>query len=187
MAQNRRLVIIAEPSLIIRRGVVSLLLNIDLGVDVEEVEEFSQLREVIAANNPDLVVVNPTLLGLLTPKDFLVGDSVRMVALQTQLSFVDLSKDYHGVISIFDNELQVQALFDRLFSNVTEEEQELSQREKEIVIAIAHGKSNKEIANELFISTHTVMTHRKNIAAKLKIHNSAGITIYAIVNKLIDV
>ncbi len=64
---------------------------------------------------------------------------------------------------------------------------ELSQREKEIVAAIAYGKSNKEIAAELFISTYTVMTHRKNIAVKLKIHNSAGLTIYAIVNRLIDV
>lgn len=65
--------------------------------------------------------------------------------------------------------------------------EELSQREKEIVAAIALGKSNKDIASELFISTHTVMTHRKNIATKLKIHNSAGLTIYAIVNKLIDI
>ncbi len=68
-----------------------------------------------------------------------------------------------------------------------EPNQELSLREQEVVRAIALGKTNKEIATDLFISPHTVMTHRKNIATKLKIHNPAGLTIYAIVNKLIDV
>ena len=49
------------------------------------------------------------------------------------------------------------------------------------------GLSNKEIADVLFISTHTVISHRKNIARKLNIHSTAGLTIYAIVNKLVDI
>ena len=47
--------------------------------------------------------------------------------------------------------------------------------------------SNKEIANELCLSTHTVITHRKNIAAKLNIHSTAGLTIYAIANGLLEI
>lgn len=64
---------------------------------------------------------------------------------------------------------------------------DLSGREKEIVAAIAIGLSNKEIADKLCISVHTAATHRRNICAKLGIHSAAGLTIYAIVNKLVDI
>lgn len=61
----------------------------------------------------------------------------------------------------------------------------LSEREKQIVICVAKGMANKEIAEALCLSVNTVTTHRRNIARKLQIHSSAGITIYAIVNKLV--
>lgn len=63
----------------------------------------------------------------------------------------------------------------------------LSDREREIVRWVVCGLSNKEIAAQLFISLNTVLTHRKNIARKLDIHSVAGLTIYAIVNKLVDI
>lgn len=63
----------------------------------------------------------------------------------------------------------------------------LSEREREVVVALVQGMSNKDIANHLFISTNTVITHRRNIARKLQIHSEAGLTIYAIVNGLVDI
>lgn len=62
----------------------------------------------------------------------------------------------------------------------------LSDREKEIIVCLVQGMSNKEIASHLFISVNTVITHRRNIVRKLQIHSLAGLTIYAIVNNLID-
>lgn len=62
----------------------------------------------------------------------------------------------------------------------------LSEREKDIIRCVACGKSNKEIADELCISTNTVATHRRNISAKLDIHSGAGLTIFAIINHLVD-
>lgn len=62
----------------------------------------------------------------------------------------------------------------------------ISEREKEIIICLVQGMSNKEIAEHLFISTNTVITHRRNIARKLQIHSLAGLTIYAIVNNMIE-
>lgn len=62
----------------------------------------------------------------------------------------------------------------------------LSEREKEIIVCLVQGMSNKEIANHLFISINTVTTHRRNIVRKLQIHSLAGLTIYAIANNLID-
>jgi DNA-binding NarL/FixJ family response regulator len=63
----------------------------------------------------------------------------------------------------------------------------LSEREKDIIKCVARGMSNKEIADTLFLSIHTVTTHRRNITAKLQIHSPAGLTIYAIMNNLVDI
>jgi regulator of cell morphogenesis and NO signaling len=69
----------------------------------------------------------------------------------------------------------------------TSGQEELSEREKEVVTLVVQGLINKEIAEKLHLSLHTVIAHRKNIARKLNIHSTAGLTIYAIVNKLIEV
>ncbi len=70
--------------------------------------------------------------------------------------------------------------------NNVESRESISEREKEIIISLVMGMSNKEIANRLFISVHTVITHRRNITRKLQIHSLAGLTLYAIANDLID-
>jgi regulator of cell morphogenesis and NO signaling len=69
----------------------------------------------------------------------------------------------------------------------TENDTLLSEREKDVIICIVKGLSNKAIAEKLFISINTVTTHRRNITKKLNIHSSAGLTIYAIMNKLVDI
>ncbi len=66
-------------------------------------------------------------------------------------------------------------------------QEELSAREKDVLVQIVNGLSNKEIADVLCLSTHTVMSHRKNIARKLNIHSTAGLTIYAIVNGIVEI
>ena len=63
----------------------------------------------------------------------------------------------------------------------------LSDREKDVIVDVAQGMTNKEIADHLCISTNTVITHRRNIARKLQIHSPAGLTIYALVNNLVDI
>lgn len=63
----------------------------------------------------------------------------------------------------------------------------LSDREKDVIVSLVQGMTNKEIADHLCISVNTVITHRRNIARKLQIHSPAGLTIYAIVNNLVDI
>ena len=65
--------------------------------------------------------------------------------------------------------------------------EELSDREKEILVCVARGMLNKEIADQNNISIHTVISHRKNITRKIGIKTVAGLTVYAILNGLIDV
>lgn len=74
-----------------------------------------------------------------------------------------------------------------MISKAPDNGEQLSDREKDVVISVVQGMTNKEIADHLFISTNTVITHRRNIARKLQIHSPAGLTIYAIVNGLVDI
>ena len=74
-----------------------------------------------------------------------------------------------------------------VFKGGTDNAEALSDRERDVIIAVVQGMQNKEIADHLCISINTVITHRRNIARKLQIHSAAGLTIYAIVNGLVDI
>jgi regulator of cell morphogenesis and NO signaling len=74
-----------------------------------------------------------------------------------------------------------------VFKGGQDNSEALSDREKEVIIGVVQGLQNKEIADHLCISVNTVITHRRNIARKLQIHSPAGLTIYAIVNGLVDI
>lgn len=69
----------------------------------------------------------------------------------------------------------------------SDKEVELSEREKEILVSVASGLINKEIADKHNISVNTVISHRKNISRKTGIKTVAGLTVYAILNNLIDI
>ena len=81
----------------------------------------------------------------------------------------------------------VSAKISSMISQAPQSDEQLSDREKDVIVALVQGMTNKEIADHLFISINTVITHRRNIARKLQIHSPAGLTIYAIVNNLIDI
>jgi len=74
-----------------------------------------------------------------------------------------------------------------VFKNGADNGEALSEREKDVIVSLVQGMQNKEIADHLCISVNTVITHRRNIARKLQIHSPAGLTIYAIVNGLVDI
>ena len=74
-----------------------------------------------------------------------------------------------------------------VFKGGQDNSEALSDREKDVIIGVAQGLLNKEIADRLCLSVNTVITHRRNIAKKLQIHSPAGLTIYAIVNDLVDI
>ena len=71
--------------------------------------------------------------------------------------------------------------------NITSVNGDLTLREKDVIRLIAMGYANKEIADRLNISIHTVISHRKNITEKLNIKSISGLTVYAIMNNLLDI
>lgn len=91
-------------------------------------------------------------------------------------------------IQILEEQVRLQPTSEKTPSSSSDEKSDiLSEREKEIVGWIVKGKTNKEIADELYISVNTVLTHRKNISRKLNIRSVSGLTIFAIVNKIISI
>ena len=81
----------------------------------------------------------------------------------------------------------VTAKISNMIGKNVEGTEALGEREKDVIVALVQGMTNKEIADHLCISVNTVITHRRNIARKLQIHSPAGLTIYAIVNNLVDI
>ena len=185
---------IAETSVIIRGGLTAALKRLP-NVKVQPIELLSveALNDCLRTQYPEMLIVNPAFGDYFDVSRFreeTAGKKIRLIALVS--SFVDASllSKYDESISIFDDLDILSKKIHGLLNLVSEEEEvdsqeALSQREKEIVICVVKGMTNKEIAENLFLSIHTVITHRRNISKKLQIHSAAGLTIYAIVNKLV--
>lgn len=188
---------VAEPSAIIRSGIEAVLKQITgLRIRVIEIASAELLREMLGKYKPDILIVNPSLPGWYTLqllREETGCTEMKCVALLYAVADQSLLRLYDGQISIYDSPDEIRHKLERLHTSSLEEEeargeelQTLSAREKEIVICIVKGMTNREIADRLFLSTHTVITHRRNIVRKLQIHSVSGLTVYAIVNKLVE-
>lgn len=185
---------IVESSDIVRYGLTSVLDKLpDLKVTSTEISSIEGLHHCFKGHNLDIVIINPTFGGWFNLKNFKAtypDSSVKFVAILCSVTDNNLIKDYDDSINLYDSidELnkKLVALM-RIENESNDEEYEtLSQREKEIIYHVVKGMTNKEIADKLCISVHTVMTHRRNISKKLQIHTPAGLTIFAIVNKIVE-
>ena len=188
-------IVIAENSVIIRNGMTAVLRRVpNLKIQPMEVLSTDALQEFIRMHTPDILIVNPVFDGYFDLNRFRENprtSHIKCIALQGALLDTTLLNKYDEVISIFDDMDTITRKILRLqkrFGNedVEEESESLSYREKEIVVCVVKGMTNKEIASKLCLSIHTVITHRRNIVRKLQIHSPAGLTIYAIVNKLVE-
>lgn len=182
-------IVLVEPSLILRSGMSYVLRRLTtFDVQVVETGEPEQLEELIAEAAPDVLIINPSLTDDEEMLRELQQKSLRLIAFQSALADARLMQRFDAVVSIYDTAEQIkEKLRSVCNSRDGEASQELlSAREKEIIVGVVKGLTNKQIAERLFISAHTVITHRRNIAAKLQIHSPASLTIYAIVNKLVE-
>lgn len=185
---------VAEPSLIIRNGMLSVLKRLSgLNIQIVEIPDVSKLDMILRMQHPDILIINPMLLGVFSLQQ-IKGDvefrKLKCVALQISLTDREAMKDYDQTMSVYDTAEQIKEKIQQLQAELSEGDEEpteqLSTREKEIIVCVVKGMTNKQVADQLCLSIHTVITHRRNIAAKLQIHSSAGLTIYAIVNKLVE-
>ena len=189
--QERIHIVVAEPSAIIRNGVISILKHLSsLNIDVAEICDISQLINQLSRLQPDILIIDPSYLGVFSltqVKNEAGCATTKTIALQNTLTDKSALQSYDDIISIYDNVETIKEKLQNLMQNKNDNLQELSTREKEIVVCIVKGMTNKQIAENLFLSTHTIITHRRNIANKLQIHSPAGLTIYAIVKNLVEI
>ncbi|MDR0893473.1 MAG: response regulator transcription factor [Mediterranea sp.] len=196
MKNNETLrVAIAETSVIIRSGLTSVLKRLpNFKVQPIELLTVEALNDCLRSQPLDILIVNPSFGDFFDVSRFREDASmrhIRLIALVTSYVDTSLLSKYDASVFIFDSLDTIAGKLAGLLE-IEEEEEEaadgqdaLSQREKEIVVCVVKGMTNKEIAESLFLSIHTVITHRRNISKKLQIHSAAGLTIYAIVNKLV--
>ncbi len=195
MKTHAKKVLLIVPSKIVARGIEAVLSELgEFRVEgiLTDLSHASQMR--LRNIDADVIILDPVVF------DFVSRSSVRshiseysdaaVVGLQTIPMDDEQKKQYDALIGLNDDPvLIVRKLRESLDSrqdNPETEEYDLSAREKEILVCVAKGMLNKEIADACNLSIHTVITHRKNITRKTGIKTVAGLTVYALLNNLID-
>lgn len=188
--------LILEPSEIVAAGLRNILAGSEFRITEPTPDDLRDIAAAVRRHSPDLVVVNPSLLSDAARRSTLRAavpqhQEVALAAFVHTLYDEEQLRGFDAVITIFDSSQQLlRKLRKALEAAGTQpqpsETNELSEREREILVAVARGLTNKEIADRHNISIHTVISHRKNISRKTGIKTIAGLTVYALLNNMID-
>ena len=188
-------IIIVEPSPMLSAGLAQYFDDIKQVAIVSQLNSLDRLEEKLASYNPEILIINPLLIAFDADEAFqkLLRDFPNMVPVALVSSFIDknILKQFKEVIEMTDSKQKVVTKIFNLLSDSKSsldkpESVELSNREIDVLVALAKGLTNKEISDQLFISVHTVITHRKNIIRKTGIKSVSGLTVYALLNNLVD-
>ena len=185
---RRYRIAIVEPSVIIAQGVASILRS---SGEADVVAIYPTLRayaDRLSVKDVEVVVVGSQVAVGAQLRSELQG--VAVVLLSTTVVDEDVLRQVDGVINIYDDETtlmrKLRTAVEQGETNPYSDSHDLSERERDVLILVAKGMANKEIADRLNISIHTVMSHRKNITHKTGIKSVAGLTVYALLNNLLD-
>ena len=186
-------VIICETSEIISIGLAEIINGMAQFDVVARLDSPERLSEKILSTDTNLLIINPLLLGYQN-RDFLsqLGKEhpqLTIIALVTSYLDHTLLTPYSGIIEINDTKSKIISKMNEFAqSDATKstDDVELSKRETDVLVAVAKGMMNKEIADQMNISIHTVISHRKNITRKTGIKSVSVLTVYALLNNLID-
>lgn len=193
MDNCRRNIALLEPSNIIYEGLSNILLKIQNHYYVYKVNDLEELNIHFTKEKIDIVIINPLIM---INK---VNDFVRLKKSFHQKNWIGLIYSYfdNEIISKFDDTIYINDPAEIIANKISRSietcvppdlnQDELSERETEVLIHLVKGLSNKEIAHKLNISTHTVISHRKNIIEKTGIRSLPGLTIYAISQNIISI
>ena len=197
MAESKKKeVLLIVPSIIVARGLESVFNDLGEFKVGGILTDFSHNSDTKLKNiEADVILIDPQVLDFETRKNgrAFIGEytDVPVVALETTVMKEDFLKQYDEVVGLYDDPASII----RKLRSALESQQdishaegnELSLREKEILVCVAKGMLNKEIADKFNLSIYTVITHRKNITRKTGIKTVAGLTVYALLNNLIDI
>lgn len=187
-------ILIIEPSYLVREGLKTLLTQTGLAFRVEETAVINgSFQKLVEKHQPRLVFINTLLLH-----SHWHGNRNKAPFQKLQIIGLTWSDVPEGVLSHCDFVLDITSSKTILMHNFVQfitkmglinnekDSGSISERESDVLRLVALGYTNNEISERLFISVHTVMTHRKNITRKLGIKTVAGLTVYSILNKLVE-
>lgn len=187
-------ILVFERSFLVKQGIISVINDIDNCELIEDYSNSLQFHSAVKLHKPQIVFsgfdlladIPETVLKKLKNEYQFILIAIHKNTPVPNNEIIDYSIDFKEEKSIvFDTITLALNRFVQIKRNNRPDNQ-LSERERDIVALVAKGLTNKEIATQLFISIHTVITHRKNIGRKLGIRSVSGITVYAILNKLIE-
>lgn len=194
MSHKKKIIAVAEMSHIIRKGLVYVLSQHPLVDKVVEWKDTDNGVVQLGQIQPDALVINPMLLGRISKNEIRqrlkLEKKTVVIALVYNMIDDAFYQSYDAVLRINDSETDIQNTLSRALKQKKSTQSEgdsLSEREMIILRGLVKGLSAKDIAELHNISVHTVITHRRNISRKLDIHSISGLTIYAIINKLVDI
>lgn len=186
-------VVIAARQYLYRLGVKTIISVLGVEPEIVEFDNYLNLYKKLTTNStPDFVIINEDVIpeeetNVLNQIKELCPNSKLMIVLDKNTK---LKSNTTSAVCL-ENQKEIVEKFQEFFFEPEMDDSEkreaalLSEREMDVLKCVAIGNSNKEIAGKLFISTNTVISHRKNITDKLGIKTIAGLTVYAIMNKLI--
>ena len=188
-------ILIAETSPIISSGLSSFFNDMNQITVASIVDNIDDLQDKIIMHTPDVLIINPMMLGCMLNtfvKQMTQNyPNINRVALVTSYVDKNILKNFKEVIELSDNKQKVINKMLNLQNNNDEtsaqnESVDLSNREVDVLVCVAKGMTNKDISDMLNISVHTVITHRKNIVKKTGIKSVSGLTVYALLNNLVE-
>ena len=159
------------------------------------VDNVEDLQDKMIVHNPDILIINPMILGYNINVFFKNLNqnypNINVIALVTTYLDKNILKYFKETIELTDNKQKVVNKLLNILNNNDDsssqnESVELSNREEDVLVCVAKGMTNKDISEVLNISVHTVITHRKNIVKKTGIKSVSGLTVYALLNNLVE-
>jgi DNA-binding CsgD family transcriptional regulator len=184
-------VIVAVESYMLRKGLVAILNRVTGVTVIKEFEEAAPLQKFIQTRNRDLLILSQSLFEKSGHLLFNDGDLQERTIILTQGKLTEAERGLPSIDAGDNKEKIMNQIQDLMEAQPFTPDKSylfnLSPREKTIVRLVSLGYTNKQIAEELFLSAHTVITHRKNIGHKLGIKSVSGLTVYAIVNNIITI
>jgi DNA-binding CsgD family transcriptional regulator len=188
-------VIIADLSQLSRLGLISLLNRMKYPFHIREIASPDKLNALPSKDQAEIFVVSSAFLrkcppSLIQSLQLRFNSRVRILICDAEPGPEKIFR-FSEIIDPSDHDKNIIRKLEKQLSHIYKQKEEpdspegISDREKEVLRLVALGLTNKEIGEKLFISSHTVITHRKNISAKLGIKTIAGLTMYALINHLI--
>jgi DNA-binding NarL/FixJ family response regulator len=187
--------LIIESSVIIRKGMYKLLEDSFQDIKIEISESLSEKVMNQSKGDFDIVIINPSIIQN-NMKEFnsikIMFDSAVWVGLIYSFYSKELLNQFDKLIYVNDTLETIKSTISRINESsenfmLNHKKEHLTGREIDVLKSLAEGNSNKEIAYKLNISTHTVVSHRKNISQKTGIRTVSGLTIYAVINNIITI